>query len=67
LEDLNYLLHREQAELLLAQSASCSSSRASHAGLALGYGKRIAGHRLPYRTPAADGTVLFRAPAVLAA
>ncbi|WP_336958567.1 hypothetical protein [Sphingobium aquiterrae] len=51
MEDLNYLLHREQEELLRAQQTGCQSARHAHAGLARGYAQRIRAHRLPYRTP----------------
>ena len=59
MEDLNFLLHREQVELLRAASAVCRSSRASHRGLARAYASRIADHRHPYRTPDAYGAGPF--------
>jgi hypothetical protein len=39
--DLNYLLHRHQLSLMLADAAACPSSRHSHRGLARGYAHRI--------------------------
>jgi hypothetical protein len=59
MEDLNYLLHREQEELLRAQQSSCQSARLAHAGLATGYAKRIGAHHLPYRTPSQSGAIAF--------
>ncbi|MDF0541992.1 hypothetical protein PX699_06540 [Sphingobium sp. H39-3-25] len=59
MEDLNYLLHREQEELLRAQLSSCQSARMAHAGLASGYAQRIGAHRLPYRTPRQNGAIAF--------
>lgn len=55
MDDLNYLLFREQSELLHAQTSACVSSRRAHHALADAYGKRIRDHRLPYRTPTAHG------------
>lgn len=59
MEDLNYLLKREQEELLRAQSAICSVDRTAHQSLAGGYARRIRDHRLPYRSERADGSILF--------
>jgi hypothetical protein len=59
MEDLNYLLKREQEELLRAQWATCSAARAAHQGLARGYAGRIRDHRLPYRSERADGSTPF--------
>lgn len=50
MEDLNYLLKREQVELLKAQQSTCASARAAHRLLADGYGRRIREHRHPYRS-----------------
>lgn len=59
MEDLNYLLQREQEELLRSQAAPGSAARAAHQGLAEGYARRIRDHRHPYRTQKADGTTSF--------
>lgn len=59
MEDLNYLLKREQEEMLRAQSATCSAARISHQSLARGYARRIRDHRLPYRSKQADGSTPF--------
>ncbi|HJT41564.1 MAG TPA: hypothetical protein VJ762_14640 [Sphingobium sp.] len=59
MEDLNFLLQREQEELLRSQSAPCAAARAAHHGLAQGYARRIRDHRLPYRSKKADGSMLF--------
>jgi hypothetical protein len=59
MDDLNYLLRREQEELLRAQYAPCISTRAAYQGLAQGYARRIRDHRLPYRSKRADGSTLF--------
>lgn len=59
MEDLNYLLHREQEELLRAQQATCAASRSAHRRLAHGYARRIRDHRYPYRTPAINGVSPF--------
>lgn len=47
--DLNYLLEREQISLMRAQSAACSSARASHAGLARGYAVLLDAEPYPFR------------------
>ena len=39
--DLNYLYHRHQVSLFMAENAACASSRAAHSGLAAGYASRI--------------------------
>lgn len=57
--DLNYLLKREQEELLRAQYTTCAATRISHHGLARGYARRIRDHRLPYRSVRADGSTPF--------
>ena len=59
MEDLNYLLKREQEELLRAQSATCAAAQIAHEGLARGYARRIRDHRLPYRSRQADGSTPF--------
>lgn len=66
MDDLNYLLHREQVSLLRAQLAASSESRCAHQGLARAYGVRIREHRAPYRTPLTDGTAAFSLKPVLA-
>ena len=57
LEDLNYLLHREQIALINAAASTCTPSRSSHMLMARGYAKRIAAHRLPYRSTKVCGGV----------
>jgi hypothetical protein len=59
MEDLNYLLKREQEELLRAERADSGVGRIAHDQLARGYARRIRDHRHPYRTPAADGAAPF--------
>lgn len=59
MEDLNYLLKREQEELLRAKASTCSAARIAHEGLARGYARRIRDHRLPYRSERADGSAPF--------
>ena len=39
--DLNYLYHRHQVSLFMAENAACAPSRAAHSGLAAGYASRI--------------------------
>ncbi len=39
--DLNYLYHRQQVSLYMAEHASCEESRAAHRGLLAGYAARI--------------------------
>lgn len=51
MEDLNYLFHREQVELLRAQEAPCMSGRIAHMALAQGYARRIRDHRLSRKAP----------------
>ena len=43
--DLNYLYHRQQVSLVLAERAACAPSRAAHQGLARLYGGAIAGRK----------------------
>ena len=59
MEDLNYLLKREQEELLRALSATCAAAQIAHQGLARGYAQRIRDHRLPYRSKRPDGSTPF--------
>jgi hypothetical protein len=40
--DLNYLYHRHQVSLFMADSADCEQSRREHRELAHGYAARIA-------------------------
>jgi hypothetical protein len=61
MEDLNYLLHREQVELLHAAQSDCPAVQASHLGLAGGYARRIDDHRHPYRSIATNGSRSFDA------
>jgi len=43
--DLNYLYHRHQVSLHLAEHAGCSASRAAHRAFASAYASIIAGKR----------------------
>jgi hypothetical protein len=40
--DFNYLYHRHQVSLFMADHAACVQSREAHRRLANGYGRRIA-------------------------
>jgi len=62
MDDLNYLLKREQEELLRAQTAPSQAARKAHRNLAQGYDQRIRTHRLPYRSALLDGSVPFNPP-----
>ncbi|MDH2135430.1 hypothetical protein N5J77_30410 [Sphingobium yanoikuyae] len=59
MEDLNYLLKREQEELLRAQSAHCRAASHAHQRLANGYAQRIREHVHPYRSQRPDGSAPF--------
>ncbi|AMK24325.1 hypothetical protein VVT58_00660 [Sphingobium sp. SJ10-10] len=59
MEDLNYLLKREQEELLRARIAHSSVARRVHQRLAQGYATRIRHHPHPYRTQRSDGSASF--------
>lgn len=50
--DLNYLYHRRGVALLMADNATCDSSRAAHRGLAAGYAAKISATRRPFRAAA---------------
>ncbi len=43
--DVNYLLHREQVELMRAQAATSEPARAAHRELAELYRARVQSHR----------------------
>jgi len=45
--DLNYLGHRRQVSLSMAEHAACDESRRAHRALADGYAARIAGAKSP--------------------
>jgi hypothetical protein len=45
--DLNYLYHRHQVSLFMAEHAACDGARRAHRELADGYAARIAGARCP--------------------
>ena len=45
MSDLNYLLYRQQRELLFAQAATCIEARLAHQGLARAFGLRIDDYR----------------------
>jgi len=51
MEDLNYLLHREQQELMNVDASQDISARRTHQALAEGYAQRIRDHSHPYRSP----------------
>jgi len=40
--DLNYLYHRHQVSLFMAENAGCDRARRAHGELAVGYAARIA-------------------------
>lgn len=58
-EDLNYLLKREQEELLRARIAHSLAARRVHQRLAQGYAARIRHHPFPYRSQRSDGSMSF--------
>jgi hypothetical protein len=45
--DLNYLYHRHQVSLFMAENAAGEESRRAHRALADGYAARIAGAKCP--------------------
>lgn len=47
--DINYLLSREQISLMRAANADCGAVRQAHAGLARGYGQKLADSLFPHR------------------
>jgi len=51
--DLNYLYHRHQVSLFMADNADCEQSRRAHRELADGYAARIASAKRPVPTTAA--------------
>ena len=57
MEDLNYLLKREQEELLRARNAHNPAARRAHQRLTQGYAARIRRHPHPSRR--ADGSTPF--------
>ena len=59
MEDLNYLLKREQEELLRARTAHSPAACRAHNRLAQGYASRIRDHPHPYRSLARDGSISF--------
>lgn len=59
MDDLNFLLFREQEELLRAQHSRGRDKRDLHAAVARCYARRIALHRLPYRTTLNGGGCSF--------
>jgi hypothetical protein len=52
--DLNYLYHRYQVSLFMAENAACDESRRAHRAFADGYAAHIAGTERP-RTPLSVG------------
>lgn len=64
MDDMNFLLFREQEELLRALHSKNRVTRERHQAVALGYTQRIIAHRLPYRSHLAVGVARMRgAPA----
>ncbi|AEG48195.1 hypothetical protein Sphch_0499 [Sphingobium chlorophenolicum L-1] len=59
MDDLNYLLKREQEELLRARIAHSPAAGRVHRRRAQGYATRIRDHHLPYRSPRRDGSIFF--------
>jgi len=59
MDDLNYLLKREQEELLRTRIAHNPAAGRVHRRLAQGYAARIRDHHLPYRSPGGDGSIFF--------
>ena len=47
--DLNYLFHRHQVSLFMAENAACERSRAAHDALAKAYAAEIASARFERR------------------
>jgi hypothetical protein len=45
--DLNYLYHRHQVSLFMAENAACEEARCAHRSLADGYAARIAEAKHP--------------------
>ena len=45
--DLNYLYHRHQVALFMADNASCEQAGRAHRGMAERYARRIADARAP--------------------
>ncbi|MBN8830662.1 MAG: hypothetical protein J0G94_08560 [Sphingomonadales bacterium] len=58
-DDMNFLLFREQEELLRARYSRNRDKRDLHEAVARTYARRIAMHRLPYRSRLDDGGCLF--------
>lgn len=59
MEDLNYLLRREQEELLRTRIAHSPAASRVHRRLALEYAARIRHHPHPYRSERPDGSTAF--------
>jgi hypothetical protein len=51
--DINYLLHREQVSLAMANTAKSSEARSAHRGLARGYAEQLRDGGYPHRAPLA--------------
>jgi hypothetical protein len=67
MDDLNYLLFREQTERMNADTASCAESRIAHGKLAVLFAARVTDHPSPYRSAQDDGSVPFENPLLAAA
>ncbi|HCW60848.1 MAG: hypothetical protein CMN61_09400 [Sphingobium sp.] len=59
LDDLNYLLMREQEELIRYHSAHTPEISSAHRRSAADYNRRIRQHPHPYRSERADGSASF--------
>ncbi|WP_174525645.1 hypothetical protein [Sphingobium abikonense] len=59
MDDLNYLLKREQEELIRYQSAPTPEISSAHRRSAADFNQRIRQHPHPYRSERADGTATF--------
>ncbi len=59
MDDMNFLLYREQEELLLAQTSRNRDKSELHFAVALCYARRISEHRHPYRSGQASGRCAF--------
>jgi len=59
MDDMNFLLYREQEELMRALHSRGRDKRDLHRAVARTYARRIAAHRLPYRTRTSEGRCDF--------
>lgn len=59
MDDMNFLLHREQEELLRAGHSRNRDKRDRHLAVAKSYARRIVEHRLPYRSKPTGSRGIF--------